>query len=58
MLTLDMVPELVLFEHLVALSALVLLLWAILEMELQISLLDPCPTLECAFNLKLTDYLI
>ena len=54
MLSRDMIPELDFLEHLVTLNTLVLFLWTILEMELQISFLDPGATSHGAVHLKLT----
>ena len=54
----DMISELDFFEHLIALNTLVLFLRTILEMELQISFLDPGSTSHGTVDLKLTDYLV
>ena len=53
-----MIPELDFLEHLITLNTLVLFLGAILEMELQISSLDPGSASHGAVDLKLTDDLV
>ena len=58
MLSRNMIPELDFLEHLVALNTLVLFLRTILEMELQISFLDPGSISHGTVHLKLTDYLV